>query len=136
SQNQHRAEREAGIEEVNELFAQLSVDVPKLRFLQTILRVLDVPTDEIPETITQCRIMLSTIHVVIWDIVGPLQEHAALVRDDGRKYNVRRYPINQIRDAVLAHRFGCFPRQRAKSENLRDLLRLLFGTRRPGNVSF
>ncbi|CAD6909191.1 unnamed protein product [Tilletia caries] len=78
SQNQHRAEREAGIEEVNELFAQLSVDVPKLRFLQTILRVLDVPTDEIPETITQCRVMLATIHVVIWDIVGPLQSTALL----------------------------------------------------------
>ncbi|KAL9933622.1 hypothetical protein V8E36_007280 [Tilletia maclaganii] len=63
---------------VNAIFSQLSLRRSKLEVLQAILRVLDFEESEIPDTVTQCRKKLHTIHVNICDVAEALQKQYKL----------------------------------------------------------
>ncbi|KAE8211546.1 hypothetical protein CF327_g4689 [Tilletia walkeri] len=112
-----RQQREAGIEDVLSLFSELSLNHSKLVILQMLLRALNVNPANIPTTVTQCRKLLATIHVIIWDVVRKL-------RDPTSNFKVHRYrSFEAFRRGLARHPLGFFPRERAKEENLRDLLR-------------
>ncbi|KAE8228060.1 hypothetical protein CF326_g7020 [Tilletia indica] len=114
-------QREARIRDVLSLFSDLSLTHTKLEILQKVLEALDVDPSEIPTSVTQCRKMLATIHVIIWDVVEKL-------RNPRSNTGIRRYRnVKALRQALMAHPLGFFPRKRAKEQNLRDLLRHIFG---------
>ncbi|KAK0545502.1 hypothetical protein OC845_005070 [Tilletia horrida] len=111
--------------DIAELFHGLSLDYSKIHVLQSILRALDIDEDEIPNTVTQCRKKLKTIHVNIYDLVPALKIEMGLARGykpaDG--YDVPRYSHKDLRRELRDVPGRRFPLQRAKDETLRDLLR-------------